>query len=58
MFEYKVIIVPGYKMELVEKLNELGRDGWDLINLEVDKTGNYPYNCLLLKREISSKLNW
>jgi len=58
MFEYRAITVRGVRMELVEKLNELGKEGWELVSLETDRSDNYPYNYLILKREISSKSSW
>ena len=46
-FEYKQVIIDDY--QLIRILNELGDDGWELINISKTLTGNTKY---LFKRKI------
>ena len=46
-FEYKQVIIDDY--QLMRILNELGNDGWELINISKTAVGNTNY---LFKRKI------
>jgi hypothetical protein len=49
-FEYKIVRMSPYDRDLERKLNELGKNGWELISFNKDEDGLNKQ--LILKRKL------
>ena len=49
-FEYKYEILYSSLESSINKLNLLGKDGWELFNLKTPKSTGEPYKALLKRR--------
>lgn len=52
-FEYKIVRMSPYDRDLERKLNELGKNGWELISFNKDKDEDVLYRQLIFKRKLN-----
>jgi hypothetical protein len=50
-WEYRVMSISGQSAEgTVPQMNQLGTDGWELVNMVIDSSGGRPYYLYYFKR--------
>ncbi|MBU1621775.1 MAG: hypothetical protein KKF27_20460 [Gammaproteobacteria bacterium] len=50
---------PSYSSDLIEKLNEYGKDGWEIVHIENEFKAYWPrlYKTVYLKKKIKGDKN-